>query len=230
MAKKHFYEVEYAIEKTAFFTRKGRPQKNQEAAGFTYQVKIRSIASRLGDINKKRATLGRFILATNILDKAVMSNEDMLIEYKEQSEIERGFRFIKNDTFGLDEVYLKKPERMGSLMAIMTLCLLVYGLTQYQLREALKKHDEVLPNQKKRPTQSPTLMWIFTLFSSVIMINLPEQQNGKSQRVMMNLHPLHQKVILLLGETARKIYLLPEHLTLTDIELNQKTWLRWCGM
>lgn len=43
--------------------------------------------------------------------------------------IEQGFRFIKNDTLGLDEVYLKKPERIGALMAIMTLCLLIYGLT-----------------------------------------------------------------------------------------------------
>ena len=58
----------------------------------------------------------------------------MLFDYKDQGEIESGFRFMKNDTFGLDEVYLKKPERIGALMAIMTLCLFIYGLTQYRLR------------------------------------------------------------------------------------------------
>ncbi len=87
----------------------------------------------------------------------------MLIDYKDQSEIERGFRFIKNDTFGLDEVYLKQPESIGALMAEMTLCLLVYGLTQYRLRDALQRNNEVLPDQKK-PTSKPTLLWIFTLY------------------------------------------------------------------
>lgn len=121
---------------------------------------------------------------------------------------------IKNDVFGLDEVYLKKPERIGALMAIMTLCLLVYGLTHYHLREALSKNDEVLPNQKSKPTQMPTLMWIFTLFSSITLINIPEGSEKKT--VILNRQPVHQKVILLLGKTAQKIYLLPENLTLAD--------------
>ncbi len=46
----------------------------------------------------------------------------------------------------------------------------------------------------------------------------------------MNVYPLHQKVILLLGETAKKIYLLPDEMRLKDIELNQKNWLEWCGI
>jgi transposase len=157
-----------------------------------------------------------------------MSNESMLLDYKDQSGVERGFRFIKNDTFGLDEVYLKKPERIGALMAVMTLCLFIYGLTQYRLRDALQKNNDVLPNQKKKPTSKPTLLWVLTLFSSVIMIN--KKVNEKNKRVILNLHPLHQKIILLLGETARKIYLLPDGLCLKDIVLNQNTWLKWCGM
>ena len=180
------------------------------------------------EIVKKRETLGRFVLATNVQDKGKISNESMLLEYKDQSEIERGFRFIKNDTFGLDEVYLKKPERIGALTAVMTLCLLVYGLTQYKLREALQHNNEFLPNQKKKPTNKPTLMWVFALFSSVVMVNF--QEGNKNKRIVLNLYPLHQKVILLLGETARKIYLLPDTLKLQDIVLNQKSWLKWCGM
>ena len=44
----------------------------------------------------------------------------------------------------------------------------------------------------------------------------------------MNLQPLHQKIILLFGETAREIYLLARDSTLGRIKLNQKTWLKWC--
>ena len=53
-------------------------------------------------------SLGRF-LATNVLSKESMTDEQMLFEYKEQSSVEGGFKFIKNDAIGLDDVYLKKP-------------------------------------------------------------------------------------------------------------------------
>lgn len=227
-SKKHFYIVDYEVVKFPRYSNKGRPQKNQVPDSFSYQIKITGISSNLIAIREKKKTLGRFILATNMLNKDIITNESMLLDYKDQGEIERGFRFIKNDTFGLDEVYLKKPERIGALMAIMTLCLLVYGLTQYRLRDALKENNEVLPDQKKKPTKTPTLMWVFTLFSTVTMIN--PQDGNQNNRFVLNIQPLHQKVILLLGETARKIYLLPDKLALKDITLNQKTWLQWCGM
>lgn len=227
-SKKHFYNIDYDVIELPQYNTKGRPAKNQEPNSFLYQIKVTGISSDMMQIIKKRAILGRFVLATNVLDKKIISNESMLVDYKDQSEIERGFRFIKNDTFGLDEIYLKKPERIGALMAVMTLCLLVYGITQYRLRDALRHNNEVLPDQKRKPTSKPTLLWIFTLFSSITMINLREAERNK--RTVLNLHPLHQKVILLLGESARKIYLLPDTLNLQDIILNQKTWLRWCGM
>lgn len=228
-SKKHCYQISYDIIQQPYFEGKGRPKKEQAPQGFLYQLTITGIASDLVEIKKKRDVLGRFILATNVLDKEIMSDESMLLDYKDQGEIERGFRFIKNDTLGLDEVYLKKPERIGALMAVMTLCLLVYGLTQYQLRDALLKNNEELPNQKGKPTQTPTLMWIFTLFSSLGIVNF-SNHNEKNKRVMLNIHPLHQKIIMLLGKTTRKIYLLPEDLQLSNIQLNQKTWLKWCGM
>jgi transposase len=220
--------VTYDVIKLSKYNNKGRPAKNQEPDSYTYQIKVTGISSDWIAIMKKRKTRGRFVLATNVLEKNILTDEAMLMEYKDQSEVERGFRFIKNDTFGLDEIYLKKPERIGALMAVMTLCLLVYGLTQYQLREALQHHDEVLPTQTKKPTNKPTLLWIFALFSTVTMIRLNE--NHSSRRILLNVQPLHQKIILLLGDTARKIYLLPDGLTVKDIVLNQKNWLTWCGM
>lgn len=69
---------------------------------------------------------------------------------------------------------------------------------------------------KKKPTSKPTLLWIFTLFSSVTMLHLPEN-TGPPQRIVLNLHPLHHKVIFLFGDTAKKIYLLPDSMQLNDI-------------
>lgn len=138
---------------------------------------------------------------------------------------EAGFKFIKNDAIGLDDVYLKKPERIAALMAIMTLCLLIYGITQQRLRAALKNNDEHLPDQKAKPTQTPTMNWIFTLFSSITVIQLPQ-----NQKIILNLQPVHEKVICLLGSIAKKIYLIPDEKTHQNIKLNQKNWLKRCGI
>lgn len=228
-SKKHYYNVDYTINKVAKFSGKGRPAVGSVPDSIIYEVKINSIASDYQRILDKREVLGRFVLATNVLDLGALSDESMLFDYKDQGSIEQGFRFIKNDTLGLDEVYLKKPERIGALMAMMTLCLLIYGIAQYRLRDALIKNNEFLPNQKSKGTQSPTLMWIFTLFSSISIIKIRDG-DGKYHRIVMNLQPLHQKIILLFGETAREIYLLSQDLALNSIKLNQKTWLKWCGI
>ena len=228
-SKNHYYNVDYTINRLAKFSGKGRPVTGSNPDSFVYEVKINGIASDYQKILEKREVLGRFVLATNVLDSCALPDESMLFDYKDQGSIEQGFRFIKNDTLGLDEVYLKKPERIGALMAMMTLCLLIYGFAQYRLRDALIKNNEFLPNQKGKATQSPTLMWVFTLFSSISIIRIPNN-DGKDHRIVMNLQPLHQKIILLFGETAREIYLLARDSTLGRIKLNQKTWLKWCGI
>lgn len=224
------YQVHYEIVSEPKYHGQGRPKKGQSPDRVIYKVKLQGIASDYEQIQVHRSTLGRFILATNVMDQTALPDEQILWDYKQQHEVEKGFQFIKNDMIGLDSVYLKKPERIGALMAVMTLCLLMYGLTQYRLRTALSEHHETLPDRKSKPTQTPTLKWICLLFSSITMIHFPETLDQPSQRVVMNLQPVHQKVILLLGEKARQIYLLPKELQLRDIPLNQKNWLKWCGM
>lgn len=72
----------------------------------------------------------------------------MLEEYKSQQKVEGGFRFLKDPWFMVDSIFLKSPLRIEALMMVMTtLCLLVYNVAQYRLREALKGKNETLPNQ-----------------------------------------------------------------------------------
>ena len=65
------------------------------------------------------------------------------------------------------ETYLKKPERIESLAFIMVLCLMVYSLLEYRLREGLKKQEKTIPNSLKKPTDRPTLQWAFSFFTSI---------------------------------------------------------------
>jgi transposase len=50
----------------------------------------------------------------------------MLQYYKEQSIVERGFKFIKDKSFPTSEFYLENENRIAFLVMIMVLCLLFY--------------------------------------------------------------------------------------------------------
>lgn len=228
LSKAFYHHVDYQIIAIPKFETKGRPPKEAVPECYEYQVEILGIATNLNAIQQHCNTLGRFILATNELNETTCSNEQMLSDYKDQNSIEGGFKFIKNDAVGLDEIYLKNPERIAALMAIMTLCLLIYGITQQRIRDALKQNNEYLPDRKGKPTQTPTLLWIFTLFSSITV--LAYLKNESEQQIILNLQPIHEKIICLLGEWAKKIYHVPKDRQYNHIELNQKTWLKWCGI
>ena len=50
-------------------------------------------------VNELQERAGRFILATNQLEKSQLSSDDILIKYKEQQAPERGFAFLKDPLF-----------------------------------------------------------------------------------------------------------------------------------
>ncbi|MFB2838342.1 IS1634 family transposase [Floridanema evergladense] len=126
-------------------------------------------------INSDVLSAGRFIIATNVLDSTVLSNDSMLIEYKAQQSCERGFGFLKDPLFFADSIFLKSPERIESLAMIMGLCLLVYTLAQRQLRAALSKSKSTIKNQLGKATNRPTLRWIFQCFQSIHLVLLNQE-------------------------------------------------------
>ncbi|MFB2894979.1 IS1634 family transposase [Aerosakkonemataceae cyanobacterium BLCC-F50] len=126
-------------------------------------------------INADVLSAGRFIIATNVLDSTVLSNDSMLKEYKAQQSCERGFGFLKDPLFFADSIFLKSPERIESLAMIMGLCLLVYTLAQRQLRAALSESKSTIKNQLGKATDRPTLRWIFQCFQSIHLILLNQE-------------------------------------------------------
>ena len=158
-------------------------------------------------IAHKRKQLGKFILATNQLNQEQMPAQNILAHYKNQYQPEKGFRFLKSPLCMADALYLKKPERIQALSMIMCLALMVYGLGERKLRQTLKQIDETVPDQKGKPTQKPTLRWIFQCFEgiSILTINLPNQP---IQRQVLNLNVIHKQIIAIFAGQTEKIYLL----------------------
>ena len=125
----------------------------------------------------------------------------MLSTYKEQQDVERGFRFIKDNSFHLNEVYLKKPSRIDALMMVMVLCLMVYNNGQHQIRETLKQQDETLPNQLGKKIKTPTLRWIFQMMRAINLLKIPGQHP-----VVVGVTKNQRKIIDLFGLEASRLY------------------------
>lgn len=199
-----FFTLKPMVEKREKYPGKGRPAAGAERVLVGYRL---SAEARRNEavIQQARNRKGRFILATNDLDEQRCPDEQMLREYKQQQGVERGFRFLKDPWFMVDSIFLKSPERIEALMMVMTLCLLVYNVTQYRLREALKTQKETLPNQLNKPVQNPTLRWIFQLMEGISIVTLSDTA-GSTQEFVTNLTEVRQKTIMFFGKTACWMY------------------------
>ena len=136
-----------------------------------------------------------------------LSIAGMLENYTDQGiSVERGFRFLKDPLFFAHSLFLKKPERIMALLMIMALALLVYALAERKLRDALKALNTTIPNQLNKPTQTPTMRWVFQMFQGLDILLI--YQNGHVvSRKLVNLRPVQQQVITLLGPQVQKCYL-----------------------
>ena len=107
----------------------------------------------------------------------------------------------------VESIFLKLPHRIEALMMVMTLCLMVYNIAQYRLREALKTENATLPNQLGKPIQNPTLRWIFQIMEGISLVQFYEKHIEKPlKEVIMNLNVLRKKIIQFFGETACLLY------------------------
>jgi transposase len=83
-----------------------REVPNVSNRDFSYKVQVKVGLRELKiELEKKRA--GRFILATNVLDKMeLITHTEVLSKYREQQLVERGFRFLKDPLFLTDSVFM----------------------------------------------------------------------------------------------------------------------------
>jgi len=149
-----------------------------------------------------RRRSGRFILATNVLDSEQLGKEVLLAEYKAQGKVERGFRFLKDPLFFTASVFVKSPKRVAAIAMVMGLCLLVYALGERALRRALEEASATVRHQSGKPTDRPTLRWLFQLFQAVHLLNV----DGIKQ--IANLTEERERILGFLLPGCRRYYLL----------------------
>lgn len=203
--KYSFHTATFAAKTVEKFNKRGRPLPDAKPQKIIVQVVESDITENAEAVSKARMSKGRFILATNDLDTKRLPNSDVLREYKDLQKVERGFRFLKDPWFMLDKLFLKTPKRIAALMAVMSLCLMVYAVSEYELRETLRKSNNTLPNQLNKEIANPTIRWVFSLMDGIAVATI-DPGGGPVETIVANITKLSEKIIRLFGRTTEQIY------------------------
>ncbi len=202
-----YHRALYQAEPVTQYAHPGRPARDTEPEIVAYRLSG-TVSVSAEALEEARKRLGKFIIATNQLDAERLSAQAILEQYAAQGvSVERSFRFLKDPLFFAHSLFLKKPERIMALIMIMTLSLLIYALAERQLRQALADHNQTIPNQKGKPTQSPTMRWVFQLFEGIDVLVI-WQNDQILMRQILNLRPVHIQILRLFGKRVQNCYFL----------------------
>ena len=189
------------IVEVAGFKGKGRPGKGRKPDAVSYRIEA-GVASILETRYRKIQQKSCFIIASNQLEEAQLSHEEMLDYYTPgQQKVEHGFRFLKDPWFMANTLFLKSPKRIMALMMIMTLCLLIYGALEYRIRQSLQQHQQTFPTQLGTTTAKPTARWVFQFFAGIHVLLIDNCRD-----VILNCNEYHQQLLKLLGERYVRLY------------------------
>lgn len=184
------------IEKHSYGKR-GKPAKTDKPQKTFYSIKA-DTGFNEEVYEQKKQDLGHFTIASNGFG---ISPANLLTTYKSQSVVEKSFRFLKDPKVVASSLFVQKPERKRAMLFIMTLCLLVYATLEYKIRYELKKREQTFDNQVGKPTEKPTLNWVFQCFEGIDLLYQEQEM-----KMVLNLKPRHQLILNLLGKEYWTFY------------------------
>jgi transposase len=199
--KYHRVESSQLTEHTRY-AGKGRPTPSTPRKAIEWQIQAQVHADDATMEQAKQAQ-ACFVLGTNI-DASELNDAEVITAYKGQSQVEGGFRFLKDPLFFVSSLFVKKPNRIEGLLMVMTLALLVYSVAQRRLRKQLATHHETVPNQINQPTPSPTLRWVFQLLEGIHRVRMTVQDQVHD--LIEGLNDVQIKILRLFGNEVCRLY------------------------
>ena len=153
---------------------RGRPPKSgdRKVSRVRYVLEGK-LVERADEVERMRQSAGCFVLLTNVPEEGEMAHTpaEVLAAYKEQYGIERNFGFLK-DPLIVNDIFLKRPERIEVLGFILLVSLLVWNLMEHVMRSYLKRADSTIPGWDNKPTRRPTSFMMTTKFKGVLVIKI----------------------------------------------------------
>ena len=204
LAKRWKYHrvASYQLTEHKRYAGKGRPTPSTPLKTLEWQIQAHVQADD-ETIEQAKQAQACYILGTNIAPSA-LSDAEVISAYKGQSQVEGGFRFLKDPLFFVSSLFVKKPNRIEGLLMVMTLALLVYSVAQRRLRKPLATHHETIPNQINQPTPAPTLRWVFQLLEGIHRVRMTVQE--QVHELIDGLNDVQIKLLRLFGKEVCRLY------------------------
>lgn len=194
LLKANFHAITI-LPKTVEKKRQGRPSldpsKNLTTTEYQLCITYQRETEKIKDFIRKEST---FILTSNDLN---LSAEDILMEYKTQSSVEKRFQQLKNPHF-VNSLYLDKPERVEALAYLILLTIMMLSVMEQVVRKGLKEDNETVVGTGKMIKLQPTQLMILRIFYSVLyQVYIV---NGKTvRRLLTPFNDSQAKIIRYLG-------------------------------
>jgi len=86
----------------------------------------------------------------------------------------------------------------------MGLSLLVYALAEHQVRTQLLERDDTIPDQTRKPTQTPTIRRVFQMMEGIDILNI--EHDGVRRRLLLNMTEVRWQIVNLFSSHVQKLY------------------------
>jgi transposase len=161
------------VEEKIYYAR-GRPPKNgkRKVSCIRYVLKA-GIEEKSERVKQIQEESGCFVLLTNVPQEGNMAETGagLLQAYKEQYGIEKNFSFLK-DPLIVNDIFLKRPERIEVLGAVLLISLMVWNLIEHTLRQHINECEATLPGWDKKQTTRPTTFMMSTKFMGLQVVRV----------------------------------------------------------
>ena len=137
---------------------------------------------------------GVFVLRTN-LPKRGAPIATVLAKYREQSKVEKGFRYLKGP-LAVTPMFLKNPKRIAGLLIILMWSLTVLTLMERQVRKNLKGQPMYGLYPENRPSPAPTGERLLEAFDKLCIVIVRDDQG--THRRLAQLSDVQRKILQLL--------------------------------
>lgn len=176
---------------------RGRPAKEASPQTVGWQIQARVVVDPTA-LKQEAQRRAAFIIGANLLDEQQWPDAAIIALYQEQVVVERGFAFLKDPLFLASSVFVKKPQRIMALAFIMVLCLLVYKLAEVRVRQQLAASRQTVLDQLHRPTDRPTMCWVFQCFEGIDLLHV-SVPDGPRHTHALRLTDVQRLVLHVLG-------------------------------
>lgn len=139
-----------------------------------------------------------------VCNDAKLSLTEVVLAYRDQYIVERGFNRMRGKVLGLTPIHLSSTTRIKGLVRLLTIALRILCLVEFEVRKTLQeqneKLDDIYAGNPKRATATPTTEMMLKAFRGITLSVAAIK--GDNHAFITPLNTVQQNILRLVGFPA----------------------------